>query len=142
MTLVTHTYPLAQPGFATFRTTTGGTVTSTITGGVLSQDVAPGSTYVRVVLQTISFDEVLVIIPTTGPVDLSTLVPQVPAPVTTGLLTTTSIGTVVAGFNLAGQVLDRNGVPVTGGGGVLTLIDGGTATTSTTDIIDGGSAAA
>jgi hypothetical protein len=117
MTLVTHTYPLAQPGFATFRTTTGGTITSTITNGALSQDVAPGQTYVRVVLQTLSFDEVLVIIPATGPVDLSTLVPQVPAPVTTGLLTTTSIGTVVAGFNTSGQVLDKAGNPVTGGAG-------------------------
>ena len=109
MTLVTHTYPSGENGFATFSSAANGTKTTVITAGVLSFDVLPGPTYARVVLQTFTSDTVLVVIPATGPIDLAFLIPQTPTPATVGVLTSSSIGTVVAGFSAIGQVLDRSG---------------------------------
>jgi hypothetical protein len=85
--------------------------------------------------------------PRTYVVVLTHLAPTVPlaslTPVTVGApvfgtLTLASIGTVVPGFDSSGRVLDRAGNPVGGPTG----LDGGSAATTSTDVIDGGAAAA
>lgn len=80
--------------------------------GTFSVDVVPGLSIVTAVLGGKRSATVLLRIPDVGPVPLSSLAAQAPVEQTAGVLTLASVGAVVPGFNTAGQVLDRSGVPV------------------------------
>lgn len=97
-------------------------VTAPIFNGLLDVDVVPGLVYATLTLAGQRFDRKLILVPDSAtPVRLSSLLDQLPYNGTVGVLTASSIGTVVAGLDAQGRVVDGRGLPIIIGGDGPTL---------------------